>query len=164
MMPIPLMSYKTLEVKGFLGSLYSATLNKKLAKEPDKILLYKPYIRNDYYVHYKGPLKMDVLDMSHATKQNKYRIFLSGDRPWGQINTEINNGLKIAVIKDSFGNAFIPFLLPHYKEIYIIDPRQFDQALLPFIQIHKINEVLFINNVGVTSDSNFSELIKKISE
>jgi hypothetical protein len=163
-MPIPLLNYKTVDVKGFLGSLYSATLSKRLASEPDTIRLYKPYVKCEYYVHYRGPLKMDLLDMSHATKQNKYRIFLSGDRPWGQISTEINNGLRIAVIKDSFGNAFIPFLVPHYQEIFIIDPRQFDQELLPFIETHKINEVLFMNNIGVTSDSSFSELVKKISE
>jgi hypothetical protein len=161
-LPIPLKNYKTAEVKGFLGSLYSATLNKRLERDPDTILLYKPYVKHDYYVNYKGPIKMDLLDMAHSTKQNKYRIFLSGDRPWGQISTEINNGLRIAVIKDSFGNAMIPFLLPHYKEIFIIDPRQFDQQLLSFIEKHEINEVLFVNNIGVTSDSSFSELIKKV--
>jgi hypothetical protein len=161
-LPVPLTNYKTAEVKGFLGSLYSATLNKRLERDPDTIQLYKPNVKYDYYVHYKGPLKMDLLDMAHSTKQNKYRIFLSGDRPWGQISNEINNGLRIAVIKDSFGNAMIPFLLPHYQEIFIIDPRQFDQQLLSFIEKHKINEVLFVNNIGVTSDSSFSELIQKL--
>jgi hypothetical protein len=162
--PVPLMNYKTSEVNGFLGSFYSATLSKRLAKEPDTIRLYRPYVKCDYYVHYQGPLKMEILDMTHATKRNKYRIFLSGDRPWGQISTEIHNGSRIAVIKDSFGNALIPFLLPHYQEIYIIDPRQFDQQLLPFIETHHINEVFFINNIGVTSDSSFAELIRKISK
>ncbi len=105
---------------------------------------------------------MKLLDMHHADKKNKYRIFLSGDRPWGEITTETNNDRRLAVIKDSYGNAFVPFLLPHYSEIYIIDPRQFHQSLLDFVQLHNINEVLFLNNAEATSHTGFTTLIRKL--
>jgi hypothetical protein len=161
LVPVPLTNYKTVKVTGFLGSLYSSTLNKKLEMDPDTIVLYKPYIKHEYIVHYEGSLTMNLLDMNHANKKNKYRIFLSGDRPWAEIHTETDNNRRIAVIKDSFGNAFIPFLLPHFKEIIVIDPRQFKQPLLDFLEKRKVNEVLFINNVGVTSDTGFTDLIRK---
>jgi len=157
--PIPLETYAKEEIPGFLGSLYSATLSKQLQEQPDTIVIYKPTVKHDYTVHYAGPLKMDLLDMNHAQKKNKYRIFLSGDRPWGRITTDANNGKRLAVIKDSYGNALIPFLLPHYGEIYVIDPRQFNKPLLPFLREHKIGNLLFINNSEVLSDTDFIQLI-----
>jgi hypothetical protein len=160
--PSALSGFPIEKVDGFLGSLYSATRNAQLAKHPDTIVLYKPTVPHEYVVHYKGPLKMNLLDMNHAEKKNKYRIFLSGDRPWGLITTKASGGQKIAVIKDSYGNAFIPFLVQHFSEIFIIDPRQFEQNLPEFIKNHDIHEVLFLNNVEVTMDTGFAEQLKSL--
>ncbi|MFM1654189.1 DHHW family protein [Brevibacillus sp. B_LB10_24] len=162
--PLPLSRYETEKVPGFLGSLYSATLNKKLAAHPDTIVLYKPFMQHEYVVYYQGPLKMKLLDKYHADKKNKYRIFLSGDRPWGKITTDAAYDRRIAVIKDSYGNAFIPFLLPHFKEIYVIDPRQFHQPLYDFIEKHRIDEVLFITNMTITTSDGFTRLIYKLMD
>lgn len=60
------------------------------------------------------------------------------------------NGKKLLVIKDSYGNSFVPFLLPHYEEIYVIDPRFYDfntigMDVIDFIHNKGINELLFVN-------------------
>ncbi|KZE82069.1 DHHW family protein [Paenibacillus elgii] len=160
--PVPLARYETENVTGFLGSLYSATLSSQLQKAPDTLVLYKPFVKHEYAVHYAAPLRMELLDKSHAAKKNKYRIFLSGDRPWGLIKTEAESGRRVAVVKDSYGNALIPFLLPHYKEIYVIDPRQFDQPLVPFLKKRQIRELLFLNNTEVAMYDGFSQQIGKL--
>ncbi|GLI10327.1 hypothetical protein YDYSG_63600 [Paenibacillus tyrfis] len=160
--PVPLARYETENVTGFLGSLYSATLSSQLQKAPDTLVLYKPFVKHEYVVHYAAPLRMELLDKSHAAKKNKYRIFLSGDRPWGLIKTEAESDRRIAVVKDSYGNALIPFLLPHYKEIYVIDPRQFDQPLVPFLKKRQIRELLFLNNTEVAMYDGFSQQIGKL--
>jgi hypothetical protein len=160
--PRTLSSYETEDVPGFLGSLYQATLNSQLQQHPDTIRLYKPNIKHVYTVHYTGSMQMPLLDKSHATKKNKYRIFLSGDRPWGDIVTEVEGDRSIAVVKDSYGNAFIPFLLPHYHTIYVIDPRQFTQSISSFVKKHRIGELLFLNNSEVTSDNGFAEQLQKL--
>jgi hypothetical protein len=158
--PIPLETYERQEVAGFLGSLYYSTLNRKLRAHPDRIVLYKPYLKHEYDVYYKGPLKMKLLDLNHASKKNKYRIFLSGDRPLGRISTEEARDRRIAVVKDSYGNALIPFLLPHYREIYVIDPRQFHQALTTFVEQHRIEDVLFLCNAEAISHTGFTGLLR----
>lgn len=160
---VALEAYAKEIVPGFLGSLYSATLSKKLESHPDTMVIYKPFVKHEYTVHYAGSLKMDLLDMNHAKKKNKYRIFLSGDRPWGLIKTDITNGKRLAVVKDSYGNAFIPFLLPHYNEIYVIDPRQFNKPLIPFLREHQIRELLLVNNSEVLTDSNFIQLVRAMN-
>lgn len=160
--PIALNKYEIDKVEDYLGSLYSITLDKNVKDSPDTIYLYKPFIEHEYHIYYEGPLKMDVLDMSHATKERKYRIFLSGDRPWGRIKTEVDNGKKIAVIKDSYGNAFVPFLIPHYEEIYIIDPRQFTLNIDSFIKDKEIDQILFLNYVMVTGNTGFSDTLQEM--
>lgn len=159
---VPLTTYEKGEVPDFLGSLYSSTMNRGLAAHPDTIVFYKPFIKHRYTVHYTGSLDMPLIDLSHASKKNKYRIFLSGDRPWAHITTQTNNSRKLLVIKDSYGNALVPFLLPHYGEIFVVDPRQFDQQIVPFIQKHNIQEILYVNNAHVTMDKGFADQLRKM--
>jgi hypothetical protein len=164
MRAVPLTAYETGEIPDFLGSLYASTLNRQLAAHPDRIVYYKPYVTHSYTVHYSGALTMPLIDLSHAKKKNKYRIFLSGDRPWGHIVTaNTGNDRRLAVIKDSYGNALVPFLLPHYSEIFVVDPRQFAESLVPFIREHRIQEILYVNNAEVTMDQGFAEQLRKLA-
>lgn len=162
--PIPLERYEVEQVSPYLGSLYSTTLGSKIRENPDTVFLYKPFIAHEYTVYYEGPLQTALLDMSHAKNKNKYGIFLSGDRPWGRITTEIKNDRKIVIIKDSYANAFVPFLLPHYEEIYIVDPRQFKLNIFQFIKDKGIQEVLFLNYILVTDHNGFTDLLKQMSK
>jgi hypothetical protein len=121
-------------------------------------------VKNEYNVYYESPIKMKVIDMSHADKKIKYRVFISGDRPLGIIKTEVENGKKLLVIKDSYGNAMVPFLLPHYQEIFVIDPRQYNKNVFTLIKENGIQEVLFLNYVPILSEYGFSDLIVKMME
>lgn len=77
-----------------------------------------------------------------------YGVFIYGDAPlFIEYNDEINNGKKIAVVKESYGNAFAPYLTNNYEEVHVIDFRYFGQSLKSYMQDNDIDEVLFINNV-----------------
>ncbi|HHY05982.1 MAG TPA: hypothetical protein GX532_03255 [Clostridia bacterium] len=161
--PLPIEQYKVKKVTPYLGSLYSTTLSQKIRENPDTVFLYQPLLKHEYIVYYENPIKIDLLDMRHAENKNKYGIFLGGDHPWGKITTEIKNGKKIIIIKDSYANAFVPFLLPHYEEIYIVDPRQFNLDIFTFIKENGIQEVLFLNYVLVTDNNGFTDLLRQMS-
>lgn len=160
--PVPLERYEQGQVEGFLGSTYSATLNKNLKNHPDVITYYKPFVEHEYTVFYQGQLKMSVIDLKQASQKNKYRIFMSGDRPLGQITTSVANGNKLLVIKDSYGNAFIPFLIPHFQEIYIIDPRQFKSNVINFIQEKGIQEVLVLDYIPAAGNKSYTDLLAQM--
>ena len=49
------------------------------------------------------------------------------------------------MLKESYGNAFVPFLCSNYEEIYVLDPRKMTLNLSDFVTAHSINDVLFIN-------------------
>ncbi|NLM11147.1 MAG: hypothetical protein GX213_10335 [Clostridiaceae bacterium] len=154
--------YETENIENYLGSMYDMTSSSTLRKNPDTITVYKPFVKSEYNVWYEGPVKLKVIDMYHATQKNKYRVFISGDRPLGIIKTEVSNGKKILIIKDSYGNAMVPFLLPHYEEIYVVDPRQYGKNIFNLIQDNEIQEVLFLNYALIVGDNSFADLIIKV--
>ena len=160
---VPLEKYSVQEIAPFLGSMHTTTLNKNLEKKPDTLQLYQPFTKHQYYVYWSStPAQRDMLEMTNAKNKHKYGIFLGGDIPLGKIVTQVKNGKKILVIKDSYGNAFVPFLIPHYEEIYVVDPRHYKEGVVQLIQDNKIQEVLFINNTDTLVDIGFPELLLKL--
>jgi len=162
--PVSLDRYQTETIEGYIGSMYETTGSSNLKRNPDTITVYQPFTKNEYHVYYSSAIKMKVIDMSHADKKVKYRVFLSGDRPLGIIKTDVGNGKKILVIKDSYGNAMVPFLLPHYEEIYVVDPRQYENNIFSLIRNNGIQEVLFLNYVPILSYYGYIDLVVKIME
>lgn len=158
--PVPLASYEMTEVEGFLGSMHSRTLSKQMEANWDVVQLYHPFVPYDYYIMHNGQHLAPLLNMSHANNKNKYGIFLGGDIPLAKIVTGSKQLGKIMVIKDSYGNAFVPFLIPHYSKIYVVDPRHIKESAMDLIRQEQIDEVLFLNNIMVTESNDFANIIK----
>lgn len=59
---------------------------------------------------------------------NTYSCFLSGDHPLTVLKSSIGNGKSIAIIKESFGNAFAAWAVNNYENVYVIDVRGFKDA------------------------------------
>ncbi len=55
----------------------------------------------------------------------------------------MKNGRKLLVIKDSFGNAEIPFYTSSFEQIYVLDVRYFERNLVNFIETTGVTDVLF---------------------
>ncbi|HHW22755.1 MAG TPA: hypothetical protein GXX26_07725 [Clostridiaceae bacterium] len=149
--PLSLDSYEKIDLGDFLGSSYTKTLDKSLEKNPDNIVAYKP-LTNHIFTIYKGNegTRADIIDLKYAEEiSKKYLVFLSsGGATWSKVETDVKNGKKILVIKDSFGNMLVPFLVPHYEEIYVVDPRFYSKYstgknITEFARDNGINEVLF---------------------
>jgi hypothetical protein len=54
----------------------------------------------------------------------------------------------LLVIKDSYANAFIPFLAPFYSEITVIDPRYYYDSIDALIADAQITDVLYLFNAN----------------
>lgn len=79
-----------------------------------------------------------------------YGVFIMGDHPLTVLKSSSENaeeGKKIAVIKESYGNAFVPYLTYNYEEVHVIDFRTFGDNLVSYCQQNGIDEVLFLNGV-----------------
>ncbi|WP_051318123.1 DHHW family protein [Cohnella thermotolerans] len=165
--PAALSEYKNGTIKGFLGSEYKATKSAELAKRPDTLVYYTPSRKYTFTAHTSSGKSSSrkVVDPRYAKQGNGYyAVFLGGDFPWGEIATGSKNGKKLAVVKDSFANALIPFLLPHFETIDVIDPRYFKDNLLDFVKERQITDVLFLNNSTVARTTGIATLLNEVMD
>lgn len=154
--PVPLESMEKRTLEKFIGSLYTQTQNSSLLKNPDHVdywMIPTPHTVEQYLrgSPYQG--RETTLLGEYAKSPNSYSVFLQGDYPLTKITTNIKNGRRIAVVKESFGNAFCPFLVNHYEEVYVVDQRYFQLNLRDYMEEHGINELLFINNIFAANTS-----------
>ena len=123
--PSPLDSYQTGEYESFVGSMYNYTSaypqSEALKKQPDTLVYYLPKAHTSavYYADaaLTGGIPVPVVDIALREEvSNKYLCYLGGDTPICVIETDAAGGTCM-VLKESFGNAFVPFLAEHYSRI-----------------------------------------------
>ena len=66
-----------------------------------------------------------LYDGDALTRKDKYELFLGGNYGQCVITTGTENGKHLLLVKDSFANAFVPFLLGDYETVNMIDLRYF---------------------------------------
>jgi len=148
--PIDISGLEKRSREDFLGTLYAQTQDSKMIDNADRVDYYilpnkvscSMYTKNNP----DNPMKVSLYG-EYASKTNSYSIFLHGDNPVFVIDTGINNGRKIAVVKESYGNAMIPFLAASYEKVVVIDQRYLQKGLYQVIEQFGVNELLFINNI-----------------
>lgn len=159
-MPKSLNAYKKGTIAGFLGSSYKATLNSSLKSHPDTITYYVPDGDYTYTVGTKKSASRKAVDPHYAAAGNGfYAVFLGGDVPEGQIRTGNKNGKRLVVVKDSYANALIPFLIPHFEEIDMIDPRTYKGNLASYVKSKRITDVLFLNSSTAARTTSWAQLL-----
>ena len=165
--PVPLSSYETVKFNDFKGTFYSnSKQSKKLGEKPDYVTAYKPInnvtcqITRANGTTFNWPVVKDVSDYKSGMK---YLTFIGGDNPLTTIkNLDNPTGTTCVVIKDSYGNAFVPFLIPHYSTIYVIDPRHYEKSLESFCKNKEITDVVFITNISVTRNSIYIQSLEEL--
>ncbi len=160
---VPLEKYNRIDSKDkYLGSIYNMTQNKRLENNLDDIWYYDPLLSVEYSSVNRDETAWDsnqIIFPSYFEHERKYSAFMGGDTAFSHIKVDSQMEKKILVIKDSYGNAFIPFLLPHYRDIFIVDPRYFKNNIYDLIEDNEIDEVLIINYATVLQLPEFSRLL-----
>lgn len=148
----------------FLGTFYAySNQSDALAANPDTVYAYIPMGTNDetvteadgsvYHLHV-------VNDMTDSSVGSKYSTFIGGDSALTEIhNPAITDGSACLLIKESYGNAFAPFLVDHYQDTYIVDYRHYYGNLTQFIAEHNIKDVIFLNNADALSETASEEML-----
>ena len=83
---------------------------------------------------------------TYAEGSNAYGVFLGGDNPLMVCKNKDGNGKKVAVLKESYGNAFSPLIALTYSETHMIDFRYIEFDFLKYIKDNDIDTVIIINN------------------
>ncbi|MDR3271287.1 MAG: hypothetical protein LBT32_07280 [Peptococcaceae bacterium] len=175
--PVPLEAFQTGVYENFVGSMYGWTSNlpqaKKLLEHPDTVQYYVPIAECTAAYYFSpamtAPYPIPVVDTELFETSNKYLCFIRGDTPLCQIITNNTTGRKCIVIKESYGNAFVPFLTSHYDEVYVVDPRLFNCTEHPtrfnlpeFVRQQGINDIVYINYAFIPNNESFIRMLDKL--
>ena len=149
--PITIENYTQYTIPGFVGSLALGTRNQTILDHPDTIHFYR--------IHDGTTFSMDLFHIPEDLSLACYRIFLGGDRDFIHFTSSNTNGRTLAVVKDSFANALVPWLAPHYQDIVMFDPRQFTGSIIEALAGFENIDLLFVNYMPATT---MADLIEQI--
>ena len=158
--PHNLSDYEVSQFPGFLGSFYNDGGKPDAMKnDPDTVNAYHPvsatasmkYGDNENSTLTGGQV---IFDESTASASLKYGTFIMGDNPFTVIeNPEVSNGESCIVVKESFGNAFVLFLVDHYQTVYVVDYRYYSGSITQLARDKGVKDVLFVNNLSAIRGS-----------
>ena len=130
--------------QGYVGTMYAFTEDSRVLNDPEDFVYYLPnwdydtyYYDTDFEYMYEGDLFVDV-DVS-----NSYLMFMGSDSMITKIDTGVDNDRVLLLIKDSYGNAEVPFYTASFEHIFVVDMRYFDRNLVSFIKEMGVTDVLF---------------------
>ena len=140
----------TLVAQEFYGTLWSKTLN--IGQTPDEV--YAPDVSSAITTDHKiGTL----YDTDALARKDKYTYFLGGNDGLVTVsNPTCTTGKKLLLIKDSFANAFLPYLTEHYEEIAVVDLRYYNSRLSQLIDGTDFDDILVL--YSMTSFAQSGEL------
>lgn len=159
--PTKLEDYTLHTFNNFLGTFYNKSGQlAQLSKTPDTVFAYEPKETNELKIfNGKSWYSRKIIgDTSAAAAGSKYLAFICGDNALSKIhNPNLDDSSACIVIKESYGNCFVPFLVAHYEDVYIVDYRYISEVdgrgLAKMQEDTGATDVIFINNISATRSS-----------
>ena len=143
---VPLPAFHHGQKPGFLGSYAAFTQDAALRSAPDVV------------DHYEPPVTYTATRFANADgggtghparfvdpQLRGYLVFLGGDSPLLHATTDVRNGRRAVLVKNSFGNPFAPLLLSHFEELYVVDYRYYAGSLDALVQRTAATDLIFFN-------------------
>lgn len=154
----PLDRFEAGVYENFIGSMYTFLYDEPQAQilrsEPDTLCFYRPFVEAKARYYSDASLSdegvIGVISYIESSVSNKYLTYCGGDHPIVIVRTDVE-GPVCLLLKESYGNAMIPWLTSHYSKIVVVDPREFnrdgkpDLDLTAFAQEQGVDDCLILN-------------------
>jgi hypothetical protein len=109
--------------------------------------------------------RVSLYDTKALEEKDKYQVFFGGNHALVDITTTNDTDRSLLVFKDSYANSFVPFLLPYYSEIIMIDPRYYYDNVERVIENYDITDVLFLYNMDTfMTDNSLADVLVSDSD
>lgn len=152
--------YEQKVVHDYVGTMYSYSgYDPKVKNNPEDFFYYVPKnvdfttTYTEYILGEDGSItgQRDPYEGSFFIRYSDgngmaYCTFMGGDSKITHVHTSTGNGRKLAIFKDSYGNALPPFLFGSFEDIYVIDMRYFTENAVEYLTENGVTDVLFANN------------------
>ena len=173
---VALEDFETGRYNDFVGSMYTFTKgypqSDVLKNNPDYLDYYLPIYETHAKYYADATLQNGVPISVVYTKldssvSNKYLCFIGGDTPVCIIESAAEGGTCM-VLKESYGNALVPFLTSHYSKIIVIDPREFNRDGKPSLDLTQfaaeqgVDDLLVINYPYMINSKSYVHWLERL--
>jgi hypothetical protein len=142
------------------GTAYSMTGDERTKEFSDELYAYLPTKDNTMTVYPKNG-EVSKKNGCIRTSYKSYTAFIDGDNPYTIISVPENpSDMKILVLKDSYGCAFVPYLCEHYSTIIVADPRHIGFDLYELLKDYPLKDIVFMTNIF---NPNVSSWVKNVN-
>lgn len=149
----------------FRGSLYGRVQQpNKLRADTVTAYIPKGDIRFETYNTDGYPSQRTLLtDASYRTEYEKYLVF-GTDYPMTHAeNRSLPDAPNCIVVKDSFGNCFVPFLTQSFHHVYAIDYRKYyKEPIDKLVEKYNIDCVIIMPYITAIQDSQGPEMFRRV--
>ncbi len=149
---------------------FKGTHTSKVARpqklKSDTLIAYIPPQDIQAYVEYKsGPRETPLIKtISDEKIFSKYLTFLGGDFELMRLeNPEIQDDSTCLIVKDSYGNAFAPFVTQNYHTVYVMDYRSYHRgSLSAFVEKYGVDDIWFIPYMVATQSMDGNNMFERL--
>lgn len=155
----PLDLFKPKQVSNtFYGTLYSKAPD--FFVKPDILTI--PVNLPKQRILIDGEKTNHIYHWAKLKTKDKYGVYFGGN--FGEISiqsTDNRDKKNLLIIKDSFANSMVPFLLEEYETITMLDLRYFNDSVSNFIRLKHPDEVLILYELSnFSQDINLFKILK----
>ena len=161
-------------VRRFVGSMYGYSKDVAVKNAPEDFIYYTPnnVEYSTTYINFTINDKYQVTGESHSYKGvyffkykdgngAAYSTFMGGDTKLTTVKTSTQNGRRVLIIKDSFGNALPGYLFYSFEEVHVVDFRYFTKNMREYVEQNGITDILYALNVFNTCSSSSSRRVER---
>lgn len=142
----------------FFGTLYSKAPD--FHTHPDHLFLPSNVPEAEVTIDFKSV--ESIYNYDKLDTKDKYGVYFGGN--FGRIDIHTKNSShnkSLVVIKDSFANSLIPFLIADYAHITMIDFRYYNSPISKLLMEIQPDETLVIYEISnFAQDTNFFKILK----
>ena len=152
--------YQPDTIRRFVGSMYGYSKDISVKNAPEDFIYYKPMkvVYETTFEQYQVDENYQVISVGRPHKEEffkkfkdgssmAYSTFMGGDTKLTHVRTNVANGRRLIILKDSYGNALPGYLFHSFEEIHVIDGRYFTHNMKDYVREHQITDILFANNI-----------------
>ena len=146
--------------RNFVGTMYGFSHDISVKQSPEDFIYYTPkdVTYTTTYTIYEIDSAFQVI-AEYKPRQGEffrhfkdgsglaYCTFMGGDTKITKVETSTQNGRKLLILKDSFGNALPGYLFGSFQEVHVIDGRYFTKNMVDYVSQNGITDIVFANNV-----------------
>ncbi len=100
-----------------------------------------------------------IMNKEMLQEYDKYAAFLHGNNGYTVI--EGNGEGSVLVLKDSYANSFVPYLVSNYAQVHVVDPRMWTQNIHEVIEQGSFDDILLLYSfASFSEDSYFNRVFR----